>query len=225
MINRIIYLLFLTVSFLEIVAEYLNLGQLVYFTKPLLMPILMAYVIYNVNVIHKKPKVQLLVALLFSMLGDTFLMFSPANEMFFLIGLSMFLITHIFYILFFISQKTNKIKIHQVILYIALIVLYYSGLMALIDAKLSHYAIPVYVYGLVLCVMLYSAFTSSFQKQKLIIVTGAILFVLSDSLIAVSKFYMSESNELINSGIMLTYIFGQFLIVFGATKYLRLSRI
>ena len=63
------------------------------------------------------------------------------------------------------------------------------------------------------------------QKQKRIVVIGAILFVLSDSLIAINKFYMTESNEFIGSGIMLTYVLGQFFIVYGVTKYLSSSRI
>ena len=97
--------------------------------------------------------------------------------------------------------------------------------MALINDRLSHYAIPVYIYGLVLCIMIYSVFIAGFKRQKPLIVVGAILFVLSDSLIAISKFLINESNELIHSSIMIMYVLGQLLIVLGATKYLRKGRI
>ena len=223
--NRIIYILFSIVSFLEILSEYLGLYQCIHIAKPLLMPILICYVFYNINLANKKPKIYLLLALFFSMLGDVFLMFSGVNEMFFLIGLSMFLITHGFYITLFLTNKRSELKLGKVVFSVLIIVSYYLCLMSIIETNLGSYAIPVYVYGIVLSFMLFSAFISSYEKQKTVVFFGTIFFILSDSLIAINKFYMTESNEFISSGIMLTYVMGQFLIVYGVTKYLRLGRI
>lgn len=223
--NRIIYLLFSIVSYLEILSEYLGLHEYVYILKPLLMPILICYVFYNIDIINKKPKVYLLLALFFAMLGDVFLMFSDFNEIFFLIGLSMFLITHGFYIVLFLTTKRAELNLGKLLVSILIIISYYFSLMFVIADKLYSYAIPVYVYGIVLSFMLFVAFISGYQKQKKNVVIGAILFVLSDSLIAITKFYMTESNEFIGSVIMLTYVLGQFFIVYGVTKYLSSSRI
>ena len=137
----------------------------------------------------------------------------------------MFLITHGFYITLFLTNKWSELKLGKVVFSFLIIVSYYLSLMSIIEANLGSYAIPVYVYGIVLSFMLFSAFISSYEKQKKVVVFGAILFVLSDSLIAINKFYMTESNEFFSSGIMLTYVLGQFLIVYGVTKYLSVGRI
>jgi uncharacterized membrane protein YhhN len=89
------------------------------------MPILICYVFYNINLANKKPKIYLLLALFFSMLGDVFLMFSGVNEMFFLIGLSMFLITHGFYITLFLTNKRSELKLGKVVFSVLIIVSYY----------------------------------------------------------------------------------------------------
>ena len=223
--NRIIYLLFLIVSSLEILLEYLGLNEYVHIAKPLLMPILICYVFYNIDIINKKSKTYLLLALFFAMLGDVFLMFSDFNEIFFLIGLSMFLITHGFYIVLFLTTKRDKLNLGKLLVIILIIISYYFGLMFVISDKLYSYTIPVYLYGIVLSCMMFIAFISGYQKQKKIVVIGAILFVLSDSLIAIDKFYLAASDEFTSSAIMLTYILGQFFIVYGVTKFLRSSRI
>ncbi|MDG2343952.1 MAG: lysoplasmalogenase [Flavobacteriales bacterium] len=224
--NRIIYFLFFSISCIEIAAEYFNIIPLIYFAKPLLMPTLMFYVICNVDGEEfKKLKVQLLAALLFSFLGDTLLMFSSKNELFFLLGLSMFLIAHVFYILLFFFHRKVIVNRARTIFYFIVIVSYYCLLMFLIYPKLGDFSVPVYLYGLVLCTMLFSSFISGFEKVKSIVVIGAILFVFSDSLIALNKFYLVESSIFIQPSIMLLYALGQFCIVLGLTKFLGKSRI
>tara|TARA_B100001778_G_C18555597_1_gene615187 strand:+ start:50 stop:730 length:681 start_codon:yes stop_codon:yes gene_type:complete len=224
--NRIIYFLFTSVSCIEIAAEYFNIIPLIYVAKPLLMPILMVYVFYNVlGEEIKKLKVQLLAALLFSFLGDTLLMFSSKNELFFLLGLSMFIIAHVFYIsLFFFHRKVLANRL-IIVLYFMVIITYYCLLMFLIHPKLGEFSIPVYLYGLVLCAMLFFSFISGLEKVKSVVVIGAIFFVFSDSLIALKKFYLVESSMFIQPSIMLLYALGQFCIVLGLTKFLGKSRI
>ena len=194
--------------------------------KPLLMPILMVYVFYNVlGEEIKKLKVQLLAALLFSFIGDTLLMFSSKNELFFLLGLSMFLIAHVFYISLFSFHRKVVANKFIIVLYFMVIITYYCLLMFLIYPKLGEFSIPVYLYGLVLCTMLFFSFISDFKKQKIVIVVGAIFFVFSDSLIGLKKFYLVESGMFIQPSIMLLYALGQFCMVFGLSKFLGKSRI
>ena len=163
--------------------------------------------------------------LLFSFIGDTLLMFSSKNELFFLLGLSMFLIAHVFYIsLFFFHRKVVANKF-IIVLYFMVIITYYCLLMFLIYPKLGEFSIPVYLYGLVLCTMLFFSFISDFKKQKIVIVVGAIFFVFSDSLIGLKKFYLVESGMFIQPSIMLLYALGQFCMVFGLSKFLGKSRI
>ena len=53
-------------------------------------------------------------------------------------------------------------------------------------------------------------------------VAGALLFVLSDSILAINKFYMPF--DLAGTFIMLTYGFAQYLIVQGAVKYIQAGK-
>ena len=225
MTNLIIIIFFFAISIVEICAEYFYLSWLVFSTKPLLMPVLMIYVFHNIGLREKRSKTQLLLALLFSMLGDVILMFSSKDEMFFLVGLTMFLITHLFYILLFISYKKPILLWSHTIILLIFILSYYYLLMYTINPNLLDFSIPVYIYGIVLCVMLFTSFILDFKQQKAVVAIGAMLFVFSDSLIALNKFYFVESSMFIQPSIMLLYVLGQFCIVFGTTKYLRKSRI
>jgi uncharacterized membrane protein YhhN len=50
---------------------------------------------------------------------------------------------------------------------------------------------------------------------------GAILFVASDTMLALNKFYMPF--EFAGAAIMVTYCFAQLLIVLGAVSYIKRS--
>ena len=56
------------------------------------------------------------------------------------------------------------------------------------------------------------------KKAARLMVAGALLFVLSDSILAIHKFYMPFA--LAGTMIMLTYGCAQYLIVQGAVKYI-----
>ena len=81
--------------------------------------------------------------------------------------------------------------------------------------------LPVRIYGVFICFMLMLAMHMPYIKDKkagLLMITGALLFVISDSVLAINKFY----NEFNGAGIviMLTYGIAQLLIVEGATNYI-----
>jgi uncharacterized membrane protein YhhN len=81
--------------------------------------------------------------------------------------------------------------------------------------------IPVIIYAVVILTMLAGAINriEKVNRQSCIMVlAGAILFVISDSAIAVNKFsYQFESSEIV---VMSTYVLAQFLIIKG---YIRQS--
>ena len=79
--------------------------------------------------------------------------------------------------------------------------------------------IPILAYGLTILTMLLTALNrwKSVEKTSFQwVFIGAILFVLSDSLIAISRFVQPFAMSGI--AIMLTYAAGQFLIVEGVLK-------
>jgi uncharacterized membrane protein YhhN len=76
--------------------------------------------------------------------------------------------------------------------------------------------IPVIIYALIICSMLLSSiYIYPIIKPPFngFFVTGALLFVFSDSLLALNKFY--HPFTLAGAGIMLTYCAAQYFIVIG----------
>ncbi len=155
----------------------------------------------------------ILAALIFSCLGDIALMFKGG----FLPGLGSFLIAHIFYIFAFLQDNqgfifSKKDRMHWGIL----VVLFGMGLMGYLLPYLGQMQIPVGIYSTIILVMLLTALnrwknvsSPSFQW----ILLGAVLFVLSDSMIAISRFV--ALFPLSGILIMVTYAIGQYLIVMG----------
>ncbi len=88
--------------------------------------------------------------------------------------------------------------------------------------SLGTFLIPVVVYATVIVSM--SAFAFNMKNRVLgnifqMLFTGAVLFVISDLIIAMKKFKYPELSEA-SSGlaIMATYLLGQFLLTLGMVK-------
>ena len=81
--------------------------------------------------------------------------------------------------------------------------------------------IPVLVYGVVISVMFLLALHMLFIKNKeagKMMMLGALLFIVSDSILAINKFY--QPFEYAGIAIMLSYGIAQLLITLGAVKYI-----
>jgi uncharacterized membrane protein YhhN len=171
-----------------------------------------------------KGKGMMITAILFSLLGDIYLMLENRDPLFFILGLVSFLLAHIFYILFFLRSKEKAPSLLSQKPWLAgLLFLYVAGLLALVLPSAGDLVIPVTVYAVVLSGMLLSSLHvyNRFDKQSGIrFVLGALFFVLSDSLLAINKFYSPLGGASLL--IMLTYCVAQFLIVSG---YMRISSI
>lgn len=199
-------LLFLILLILEIYASISYNRPLVLITKPLLVPILM--LIAFQEKIHDK---LFYLALFFSFLGDVFLMFSGIN--YFILGLGSFLLAHVFYIILFIPEiRFSFLPIVGFILVTA------SYLVFLYPHIGIDFRIPVVLYCTVITLMGIMAAlrrTSSSKSYRYILI-GAILFIISDSLIAYNKFYTDIPHDALY--IMTTYGAAQYLILEGWLK-------
>ncbi len=192
---------------LNIVAGITELEILSFISKPLLMPLLALYVLKNE--VNSKYKNLLLCALFFSWLGDCFLMFS--GEMYFMMGLGSFLMAHVFYLLIFRQQLSfHPLKLLPFLAFAALMLFGVLG-----DAIPAGLKWPVYVYMMViLCLAWFSSMRKSGNAQNdTIVLIGAVLFVLSDSFIAINQF--KQPIALASFWVMSTYGVGQLLIVKG----------
>jgi uncharacterized membrane protein YhhN len=194
---------------------------LVYIFKPLIILALIGFFIQGTSLGSEGLKKWIVTALFFSWLGDVLLMFENRNSIFFLFGLSAFLVAHIFYIVFFHSVRMQE-KVASRWWLLLIVVAYYAALIALLSPYLGDMKLPVRIYGIVISFMFLLALHMSFIRNKPAgrkMMTGALLFVVSDSVLAINKFY----QPFVAAGviIMLTYGLAQLLIVLGAIKYIR----
>ncbi len=193
-----------------------SVSSLHYFTKPLIVGSLIAYFIPNSKHLNRPTKNLTLLALIFSVIGDMFLMYTDESPNYFTSGLVAFLLAHIMYILVFLKKRNPKVKPYG---FIALIILYGSILFYVLKNGLGNMLIPVLVYMLVILIMATTAFwrKGNVNKQSFYLVfIGALFFIFSDSLIALDKFYIPIT--LARTGIIITYAFAQLLIVSGIIK-------
>ena len=213
-------LLFIIVLAGDIVGVQLDNTLLQTIFKPLIIPVLIGYFDSEVKSITKGIAKWVLFALIFSLAGDVLLMFQGKKEIFFLLGLASFLIAHIFYIIFFHHVRVREnVKSNPWLLVI--VVVYYAALISWLSPFLGDMKLPVRIYGIVISIMFMLAMHMLPIKNKLAgswMMWGALLFVISDSVLAINKFY--QPFEAANVIIMLTYGLAQLFIVKGAASYI-----
>jgi len=217
-------ILFALVLLIDLVAVYSNNESLRFTTKPLLMPLLVIYLLLQTKTKNSNLKVWIFLALFFSWAGDIFLLFEEERPNFFLFGLSAFFIAQVFYIVFFHNIRMRE-YIRGNALFLLLVIVYYSILISVLSPYLGNMKLPVRIYGVVLSFMVMLAMHTMLGKNKRAAVwmmTGAILFVASDSLLAFNKFFSAFNySGLI---VMLTYGLAQLFITEGAVRYINAEK-
>jgi len=209
-------LVFLIAVVIQLLAQVYSWETLSMLSKPVLMPSLAAYFYFSIGV-KDKLVIVIILALFFSWLGDVLLMFQNNNGLYFIFGLISFLIAHILYILTF--RKTSHNFQARTFTYATgfLLVVYGVLLLMLLWPGLGELKIPVTVYTVVIMTM---GFTALFRKAigSSHVLIGAMLFIASDSLLAINKF----DSPLFGARllIMATYILAQYFIVAGMISYI-----
>jgi uncharacterized membrane protein YhhN len=188
--------------------------------KPLLMIVVGGYFLSQTNRINNSLKGWIIAAVLLSWFGDILLMFHVKNDTFFLLGLSAFLLAHVSYIIFFHGVRVRE-NIRSNILLLLIVVIYYAILITILSPHLGDMKLPVRIYGIVISFMFMLAMHMLFMKNKIAgrwMMIGALLFVISDSVLAINKFYKPfEASGVI---IMLSYGLAQLFIIEGASRYI-----
>lgn len=216
--NRIAFT-FLCLTAVDVTGIACHVTLLHYIAKPLLLPVLMALLLSGSSSGTGGRQV-ILTALFFSWLGDIFLLLENRHPLFFIFGLTCFLTTHILYIIYFlrIPSAAGSLLIKQPAWFL-LVAGYGIALVWILYPHLNNLTIPVMVYALVICIMLLCSLHIYYKvilPASLFFTAGASLFVLSDSLLAVNKFYSPFAWA--GPAIMLTYCAAQYGIVAGFIK-------
>ena len=215
--GKVFFWSYLIVVLVNLVSHGFALPILELISKPLLMPLLAGFVLVNLSGAHNNLKLLLFGALLFSWIGDVALLFDKAYPILFIVGLGGFLVAHIQYIFLFV-KSAGRVTITKVgpFVVVTVIILYTGYLIQLLWPHLNELKIPVAIYALVLMIMGISAVTRIGVGGRVLVIIGALFFVVSDSILAINKFYEPIQHGRILT--MFTYTIAQLLIVLGIIK-------
>jgi uncharacterized membrane protein YhhN len=170
-------------------------------TKPLLMPTLaIAFVLLGRH-LGRMTQVLMLAGILLSWVGDVTL----SNLT---VGLSFFLLAHLFYIAVFLTAFDRRMSRWGL-----LAVPWFVALLWGLENDLGGYFVPVVLYGLVLGFMAVAA-----TRGTLLTVLGGVLFVASDSLLAFRMFTEALQDPVSDLIIMLLYLAAQALLALGVLQ-------
>lgn len=194
-----------------------------YFSKPFIILGLLVYFLQTTTPIKGSVlRKSVATGLMFSLLGDTLLLFPGM----FLYGLGAFLMTHICYIIAFkLTQnhtinlmKVNFVKIflYNLPIYIAAAFVYY-----LVQSNLYELKIPVIIYIMVI-VMMVTISRERFGRTNASsfwqVFVGALLFFTSDGILALNRFFQPIED----AGVMIMglYMVAQLLILMGIRSHI-----
>ena len=164
---------------------------------------------HGIEWLRDRDNVILGMALSFSCLGDIFLDL-PGN--FFIQGLVSFLVAHFIYILLFVRNWPRPLRPNGLQLALSAAVLISSLLLSnWLSPNLGAMAKPVMVYICAITVMVVSSILAGFSKPD--VWMGAVLFMISDSMIAAGRF--KTPVTLAEYLIWATYYLGQYGIAIG----------
>ena len=193
-----------------IFSYYFGSDMMFYILKPLTTLLILLFALFHGHQSEKDILKVTVYGLLFCLLGDILLL----KDSFFAFGLVAFLIAHILFIISFVKIDGFKNYFKPFILLIASAGAFY----AFLYPSLEVLAIPVLIYVLCITLMAWQGIGLYIWKKKkpfLYILLGAILFMISDSIIALNKFvYAFDLSKLI---ILSTYWTAIFFIVKAST--------
>lgn len=211
--------IYLAILFLHLVVIYKPESEVLYYvSKPLLLFSLTAFFIHR-NGTGTRSKKSMVGALLLSLAGDVLLM--REGELFFLGGMAAFLLSHVFYLMFYFRQKFEK----SILPLLGGLMVSAAGLWGLYSyvntpSEIEPY---LYAYGVVLSAhfVVSLMFAAHYKGVQWLSALGAFLFVASDFILSVNKF--NEGSMYLQLAVMLTYGLAQYFIVLSVNNYLEVK--
>ena len=182
-------------------------------SKPILMPTLLAFYLSNAT----SPSIYVVMALIFSWLGDLFLI--PKGIKYFTFGGISFMISHIFFILAYSMGENvfgNDWYIYAIFgaLFVVITFIVFINLRKSLKKPLQ---IPIGGYlllnGAMNCFAIFRLFGSTTIANGITVI-GALLFFISDVILFFVRF---DKNCKIKTHfwVMIAYLAGEFLIILG----------
>ncbi len=158
----------------------------------------------------RKNRLLLALALLCSSAGDVLLDLGAA---WFVFGLAAFLLAHVLYSVKFLRHRARiGTKVRRP-LYSALVLVYALALTVYLAPALGDLLAPVVLYVVAITTMVVCAAHAGYESWS--VVAGAILFLISDSILGVSRF--RHALPLQGPLVWTTYYLGQYCLTAGIT--------
>ncbi|MGD9899383.1 MAG: lysoplasmalogenase [Calditrichaceae bacterium] len=183
MILSILTILAVFSGLLHIHADYRQKIYQTYIFKPLTIVLIILIAFIQTAEVSSVYRYLIIAGLFFALAGDIFLML-PSDR--FLSGLSCFLVTHVFYILAFISGSSFPVGYIYLIPGLVLSAVFLKILLPHAGSK----TVPVIIYSLILVFLLWQAagrMDEIFSYSSIIALIGTILFVFSDVILAYNR--------------------------------------
>jgi len=209
--SKYFLLFFLLVSLVDIIAILNDNTLWQTISKPMIIPALLFYYMAG----SKSRNKWYILALIFSFLGDVLLL-DKSNL--FLFGIGAFLVTQLLYVYIF-SKGLSKSSWRNIFLAFLPFLIFFFALIRVLKPGLNEFFVPVVIYGIAISIFGAISLLKYLVKKdgaSLSLISGALLFILSDSLIALHKFH--EPRSIYPVAIMLTYILAQYLIAMYMLK-------
>ncbi len=217
--NLVLHLLFFIIVAGDLVGEYLQNSQINHVFKPFIMIWIGVYfLIYSKNIDRKIVQMGVL-AFTFSWIGDLCMMFS-GEFLFFVAAIIAFLAAQLFYIFLFLRTihlsgkrpylKKNPFWLLAYLAYgIIMYILFFPHL-----SDVLRVAVFIYIGAiLTMSATALNRYGNGHPVSFTLVFAGSLLFVVSDSVIAVNRFLLAVPFE--GLLVMTTYIGAQYLIMRG----------
>ncbi|NEW79888.1 MAG: lysoplasmalogenase, partial [Gelidibacter sp.] len=185
MVKKIALFAFILVSVLDLIGIIFKIESLLYVFKPfILLALLFLYTrsVFETNKWYTT-------ALIFSFFGDVFLMYS--GQLPFKIGLISFLIAHILFIKIVI-HRIKKVSFLNILIAVIPFGIFLSLLIFTLKDSLGELLVPVLIYGFTISmfgVVSLINYVETKSNKSIWMLIGAIVFMISDALLAINKFY------------------------------------
>jgi len=200
-------------------AAVLGRRRQVYFLKPVSTLLVIAVVLLSLPEPEKNLTytIGVGIGLVLSLGGDIALMFEDRRDAFAL-GLGLFLLAHVAYtFVFTLLGRVSAWDSLSIAVLLATAIAFY----ALIRPNLGKMRVPVIAYMIVISLMVSRA-ASTFASPKFdseqawMIIVGAVLFYLSDVILAANRFWKPWRYRRVG---LISYYIGQFLIALAASYF------
>jgi len=214
--TRILSIIYFVTGVLFIISHYCHISNVAFISKVLIIPPLMVIFILNLRPDSNRLHKFMFTGLFFSWIGDVLLEIPGGGEVMFMAGLGGFLLSLLMYAFVFFTTPGKNEVFHSRFYLLIPVLLYGLGMGFYLYDHLGEMRLPVIVYETVMITMLAGAVSRIGKVNRtsyIMVLTGAILFIISDTVLAVNKFVQPVGLSTLI--IMGTYIAAQWLITIG----------